>query len=421
MRHQELPYSFFSRNRKNLQNKIEPDTLLLVFSNPIAMRNGDQQYVYRQSSDLFYLTGITQPETVLLMYVTENDWHEILFINRPDPKTELWDGYQLNTSDAADISGITDVRFTDSMKSTLEKLTQKSQKIAYSYPNYHKVAEQWVDYLMEKNKTLEQTNLQNTIAQLRVIKSPEEIALIKKAIDITYKAFKNFIPIVHAGAMEYEIEAEMIRTFIANGADGHAFDPIVASGPNACTLHYISNNRKIEDKELLLLDFGAEYNGYAADMSRTLPVGGKFDPRQKDIYETVLQAQKFAIKLIRPGISIKEINKQVREYLEKEMIKLGLFTEQEIKQQNPEEPISRKYFMHGTSHFMGIDVHDVGDPKEVLQPGMVLTCEPGIYIKEEGLGVRIENDILVTNDGNEDLMRHIPREVKDIEALFGKK
>ncbi|HKK59619.1 MAG TPA: aminopeptidase P N-terminal domain-containing protein [Salinivirga sp.] len=420
MRHQELPYQFFTRNRKNLQKELDPNTLVIVFSNPVSIRNGDQQYVYRQASDMFYFTGITQPETVLVMYTTGGNWHEILFINRPDSKTAIWDGYQLNTSDAADNSGITDVRYTDTMKQTLEKLAKKNKKIASTYPAHHQVAVKWTEYLMERNKKINQTSLQPIISKLRVIKSPEEIALIKKAIDITRKAFENLVPKIQSGAMEYEIEAEMIRTFIANGSDGHAFDPIVASGPSACILHYINNNRKMKNKELLLLDFGAEFNGYAADMSRTLPIGGQFTTRQKEVYQTVLDAQKEAIKLIRPGISIKDINEQVRQYLEKKMVELNLFTEQDIEQQNPKKPLSRKYFMHGTSHFMGIDVHDVGDTKEKLQPGMVLTCEPGLYIKEEALGVRIENDILVTENGNEDLMAHIPRETEDIEKMLRK-
>ena len=420
MRHQELPYHFFTRNRKNLQKELDPNTLVIVFSNPVSIRNGDQQYVYRQASDMFYFTGITQPETVFVMYTTGGNWHEILFINRPDPKTAIWDGYQLNTSDAANVSGITDVRYTDTMKQTLEKLAKKNKTIASSYPAHHRVAVQWTDDLMKHKKKISQASLQPIISKLRVIKSPEEIALIKKAIHITQKAFENLVPKIQSGVMEYEIEAKMIRTLIANGSDGHAFDLIVASGPNACILHYINNNRKMKNKELLLLDFGAEFNGYAADMSRTLPIGGQFTTRQKEVYQAVLDAQKEAIKLIAPGISIKDINEQVRQYLEKKMVELNLFTEQDIEQQNPEEPLSRKYFMHGTSHFMGIDVHDVGNPKEKLQPGMVLTCEPGLYIKEEALGVRIENDILVTENGNEDLMAHIPRETEDIERMLSK-
>ena len=418
MRHQELSYQFFTNNKKKIQSRLDPENLAIVFSNPVAIRNGDQQYIYRQSSDFFYLTGITQPESVLVMYHSEGSWYEILFITRPDPKTAIWDGYQLNSDDASAISGVTDIRFTDSMKSTLENLAQKCSKIAPTYPAHHQVAVQWVDHLMKENDQLQQTNLQAIIAQVRTIKSPEEIALIKKAVEITEKAFHNLVKKVRPGIKEYEIEAEIIRTFIANGSDGHAFDPIVASGPNACTLHYINNNRTMLANELLLLDFGAEFNGYAADMSRTLPIGGYFSERQKEVYNAVLQIQKAAIQLIKPGISIKEINQQVQKLMEKELLALGLFSKSDLNNQNPEEPLVRNYFMHGTSHFMGIDVHDVGDPKQPLEPGMVLTCEPGIYIKEEAIGVRIENDILVTQEGNEDLMGHIPREIREIEALL---
>nr|MDA3865409.1 M24 family metallopeptidase [Salinivirgaceae bacterium] len=208
---------------------------------------------------------------------------------------------------------------------------------------------------------------------------------------------------------------EMIRTFIANGADGHAFDPIVASGANSCTLHYTKNNAVMHSGDLLLLDFGSEYNGYAADMSRTLPVSGSFTPRQRELYQAVLDAQKAAIGLIKPGVTIKEINKATERFLEQRMVDLNLLKQTEIDNQPEDAPLYKKYFMHGTCHFMGLDVHDVGDTAAVLEPGMILTCEPGIYISEEQIGVRIENDILVTESGAHDLMERVPREANEME------
>ncbi|PLX23869.1 MAG: X-Pro aminopeptidase [Salinivirgaceae bacterium] len=418
MRTQNLQSDFFSRNRKNLTRQLEKGTMALAFSNPIAMRNGDQQYVYRQDSDMFYLTGITQMESVLLLYCEKNSWNEILFITKPDPKTAIWDGEQLSKSRASEISGINEVRYTESLKVTLLELAPKTNALAVSRPLHHIIAGKWVDSVLEINDQINLTDLKPKIARLRVIKSSEEIKCIKESVRITHEAFNNLIKIIKPGKKEYEIEAEMIRTFLSNGADGHAFDPIVASGINSCTLHYIDNTKKMEDGDILLLDFGAEKNGYAADMSRTLPVNGKFSARQAEVYNAVLRTQKKTVKIIKPGISIKEINKQVRIWMEKEMIQLGLITQKDIDNQDPDEPISKKYFMHGTCHFMGLDVHDVGDPIKPLEPGMVITCEPGIYIKEEKIGVRIENDILITENGNEDLMNGIPREIEEIELLM---
>jgi Xaa-Pro aminopeptidase len=418
MRTQNLQSDFFIRNRQKLTQNLDQNTLGLVFSNPVAMRNGDQQYVYRQDSDMFYLTGINQLDSVLILYFENESWNEILFITKPDPKTEIWDGEQLSKDKASHISGINEVRYSDSLKLALSELASKTNTLAVSRPLHHIVAGKWIDSVLEMNDQINLTDLKSKIAWQRVIKSPEEIKCIKESVRITHEAFNTLIKIIKPGKIEYEIEAEMIRTFLSNGADGHAFDPIVASGINSCTLHYIDNTNKMKDGDILLLDFGAEKNGYAADMSRTLPVNGKFTKRQAEVYNAVLRIQKKTIDIIKPGISVKEINAQVRIWIEQEMIQLGLITQKDIDNQNPEEPVSRKYFMHGTCHFMGLDVHDVGDPEKPLEPGMVITCEPGLYIKEENLGIRIENDILITENGNEDLMEGVPREIAELETMM---
>ncbi len=418
MRHQELTRQFFIKTRKKLVEKLEEGAMVLFFSNPKAMRNSDQQYIYRQSSNMLYFTGIAQAETVLLLYVTSDGVYEVLFIERPDPKTAIWEGHQYSLAEASEQSGITDVRYNDTMNSTLEKIAQKSTSLYVSHPEHHHTANQWVEHLLKESGNLEQKDINPQINALRAIKQPEEITLIKKAVDITGQAFYQLLKRVKPGVWEYQVEAEIMHAFIGNGADAHAFDPIVASGKNNCVLHYIQNNRKMQNGELLLLDFGPEYNGYAADMSRTIPVNGLYSQRQRDVYNAVLDAQKKAIELIRPGISIKEINKKVRSLMEEKMVELGLFSQTDIDKQDPDNPISRQYFMHGTSHFMGLDVHDVGDVEAPLEPGMVLTCEPGLYIRQETLGVRIENDILVTDTGNIDLMQHIPRKANEIEDLM---
>jgi Xaa-Pro aminopeptidase len=253
---------------------------------------------------------------------------------------------------------------------------------------------------------------------LRVIKSQAEINVIKQSIEITKEAFLNVAKDLRPGKKEYEIEAELTYHFLRKGASGHAFHPIVASGKNACFLHYIENNQECKDGDLLLMDFGAEYLNYASDCSRTLPVNGKFTERQKEIYQSVLSVFKYARGLMKPGTTINKFHHKVCEKLEQEHLKLGLYTHEDIKAQDPASPMWFKYYMHGTSHFMGLDVHDVGSKDQEFVPGMVLTCEPGIYIPEEGIGIRLENDILITPDGNEDLMADIPIEPDDIESLM---
>jgi Xaa-Pro aminopeptidase len=420
MRTQILKADFFCKNRQKLTQELSRDTMAMVFSNPVAMRNGDQQYVYRQDSDMFYLTGITQKESLMLLFYENETWQEMLFITKPDPNTELWDGQQLTKKEASEISGINEVRYNESLKTTLQELSKNYSTLCVSKPMHHTIAGKWTDAVLEMNENQNLTDLKIKIAKLRVIKAPEEIECIKESIRLTKKAFYNLIKLVGPGKFEYEIEAEMIRTFLANGADGHAFDPIVASGINSCTLHYIDNTKQMKKGEVLLLDFGAEKNGYAADMSRTIPVNGKFSKRQAEVYNAVLKIQNKAIKIIKPGISVKEINAQVRTWMEEELIDLGLITQKEIEKQEPDEPVVKQYYMHGTCHFMGLDVHDVGDPEKPLEPGMIITCEPGIYIKEEAIGIRIENDILVTETGNEDLMAEIPREIEELESLMKK-
>jgi len=253
---------------------------------------------------------------------------------------------------------------------------------------------------------------------LRLIKEDTEIELMQKACDITGKAFQRVLKYMKSGKMEYEVEAEITHEYITNKANGHAYEPIVASGLNACTLHYVDNDKECRNGDLLLMDFGAEYANYAADCSRTIPVNGKFSDRQKDCYNAVLRVFKKAKKLFIPGNTIDNINKEVNQLIEKEMISLGLFTEEDVKNQDKEKPMYFKFLMHGVSHFIGLDVHDVGAKSTELKKGMILTCEPGLYIKEEGIGIRIENDILV-DEIPIDLMKNIPVEVEEIEELMG--
>jgi Xaa-Pro aminopeptidase len=253
---------------------------------------------------------------------------------------------------------------------------------------------------------------------LRVTKSEEEIGLISQACDITRKAFLNTLQTIKPGMMEYEVEALITRDFIREGARGHAYQPIIASGSNACVLHYIDNNDTCLDGELLLMDFGAEIGNYAADCTRTIPVNGLFTARQKDLYKSVLEVYKFARSLMVPGSTINKVHQEVCRKFEKEHIRLGLFTQQAVEAQDKENPLWQQYYMHGTSHFLGLDVHDVGSKDQEFRPGMVLTCEPGIYLPGEQTGIRLENNILITREGNVDLMKDIPIEPDEIEELM---
>jgi Xaa-Pro aminopeptidase len=256
------------------------------------------------------------------------------------------------------------------------------------------------------------------LQRLRSIKSEEEIAIMKDAIHCSEQMFRRVLNFVKPGVMEYEIEAEVIHQFVKNGANGHSFQPIVASGPNSCILHYVDNGRRCEDGDLVLIDTGADYGNYASDMTRTLPVNGRFTPRQKAVYNAVLKVQREAMKLLKPGIMLMEYQEQVARIMEKELVDLKLLTMDDIRNENKAWPAYKKYFMHGTSHFLGIDVHDVGMRYEPMQPGMTFSCEPGIYIREESIGIRLENEVLITADGCTDLMQHIPVEADEIEGLM---
>ena len=256
---------------------------------------------------------------------------------------------------------------------------------------------------------------------LRSIKSGGEIELLQKACDITEKAFRRILKFIKPGVMEYEIEAEIIHDFLNNRATRFAYQPIIGSARNSCVLHYIDNNRKCNDGDILLMDFGAEYANYAADMTRTIPVNGRFSSRQKEVYNSVLHVMKEAIKILKPNVLLKDYSAEVVKIMQNELINLKLLDKHDIKKQDPKNPLYKKYFMHGVSHYLGLDVHDVGDPKSPLKEGMVFTCEPGIYILEENLGVRLENDILISSNGSVDLMKNIPVEVEEIEQLMNSK
>ena len=406
-----------------------PGSVAVIMSNDELNRNGDQDFPFRQSSDMFYLTGLEQEKCILTLcpHHPDEKLREIVFTVQPIESLETWTGHKLTKEEIEKISGVKTVKWLDEFDLVFRDLVLNSENIYINLNEYIKYQSdvlykenRFAIELKEKYPAHKIERLAPIITNQRLVKQPEETEMLKRACKITDSAFIRVLKFVKPGVKEYEIEAEITHEYLKNGARGHAYQPIVASGKNALTLHYIENKDECKDGDLLLMDFGAEYGNYAADCSRTIPVNGKFTERQKACYEAVLRVQKKAIKLYTPGNTIDKINKEVWKMMEKEMIGLGLFTEDDVKKQDKEKPLYSKYLMHGVAHFIGLDVHDVGGKYQEFKKGMVLTCEPGIYIKDEGIGIRIENDIIVA-DEPVDLMAGIPREVGEIEKLMIRK
>lgn len=419
----------FKRNRQKLVKHLPPDSVAIVHSNDQMPRNGSQFFPYRQSSDFFYLTGINQEKSILVMapHHPEPALREILFILPQSKTTWLWEGKKLTETEASAISGIDRIYTTELYEKKIKEVLKKL-KIIYLLNRVHQGFPfepdsrdvRYGKLLREMYPHHKAGQLAPVMSDLRMIKEPEEIEQIRKACSITAEAFRNILPVVRPGAYEYEIEAELTRVFKRMGAEDHAFAPIIAAGPNACIIHYTVNNKVCREGELLLTDFGAEYNNYASDCTRTIPVPGYFSTRQRKLYETVRRIYGQAEQLLKPGTSIEEVNREVNMLWEEEHIALGLYNLQDMKNQDPRTPLRTQYFPHGTSHFIGLDVHDPGDKQAILRPGMVLSCEPGLYIREEGTGIRLENVLLITEEGCENLMPDIPMDPDEIEFLMNR-
>ncbi len=424
-----LSRRFFEDNRNKLIKLLKQNSVAFIHSNDEMPRNGDQYFPFRQHSDLFYLTGINQEKTILALCpnhpLPKN--REILFIIKPNPTMETWFGKKLTKTEATEISGIENVVYINDFDAQAEDLIYQS---SFIYLNLYENARfktdvesrdlRYAKLLKDKYPLHSFERLAPLLTQLRTVKEHEEINVMRHACDITGKAFDRVLKFTKPGVYEFEVEAEITHEFIRNGAQGHAYYPIVASGENACILHYIENRKRCEDGEILLLDFGAEFMNYAADCSRSIPVNGKFTKRQRDLYDATLRVYNKAKAMMVKGASITIINKQVGKLWEEEHVKLGLYSMDDLRNESPENPMYSKYFMHGIGHFLGLDVHDVGSRYQTLEPGMILTCEPGIYIREEGIGIRLETNILVTEEDPIDLMANFPIEPDEIEELMKK-
>jgi len=409
MKSQPVPAALFLRNRSRLASLMSPGAVALIRSGERKVRNGDQFYPFRQHSDFFHLTGIDLEDCVFAFSPDQSkpDRREILFIKRPTLKSELWTGLTPDTEKIKALSGIGQVKWLEELDAFL-RLLISDEKLVYT--DHEAFADQFARI----------SPLAPLLQSLRMIKQPEEIEEIRKAAAITRSAFQRVLKKAGPGLYEYQVEAEIIAEFIGLGAEGHAFEPIVACGKNALILHYVENNCICEEGELLLIDFGAEVNHYAADCSRTIPVSGRFTRRQRALYDAVLRILRKARDLMVPGTLMADFHQAVGEMWEEEHIALGLYSREDVNLHTGPEPLWKNFYMHGTSHSMGLDVHDPFDRSLPFEAGMVLTCEPAIYIPDEKLGIRLENDILITDKGPVDLMEDIPIEADEIEALMNR-
>jgi len=426
MRHLQIDPKLFIGNRDRLKALLKPGSLAIVNANDVLPTNADGTLLMQPNSDLFYLTGVEQEESILVLFPDHPDetLREILFVREPNEHLKTWEGHKLTKEQAIATSGVRNIKWTSAFPTFLHQLMCDAEHV-YLNSNEHKRAvvevqtrdARFIDEIRAKYPLHQYHRLARLMHRLRVVKSDIELQLLKKAIEVTKNGFERVAKATRAGVMEYEIEAEYTHEFVKNRCK-FAYNPIIASGENSCILHYNQNDQPLKEGDLLLLDVGANYANYNADLTRTIPVSGKFTPRQREVYEAVLRVMRASIAGATVGKLHKDWFKESQEMMNQELLKLGLIEQKEIDEQKPNEPACRKYFMHGLGHVLGLDVHDVGLMHEPFAPGWVLTVEPGIYIPKEGFGVRLENNILVTEHGPVDLMGDIPIEADEIEALM---
>jgi Xaa-Pro aminopeptidase len=428
MKYDRVDSALYVKNRKKFKERMQPNSLAVFNSNDIYPVSADSTMPFQQHRDILYLSGVDQEESILVLFPeASNPAHrEVLFLKETSDLIAIWEGEKLTKQAAYETSGIKTVYWLQQFPTIFKQLMAESSGI-YLNTNEHLRASTEVETREERfikkvkvdypaHQVFKSAPIMHKI---RSIKENIELDLMQKACKITEAGFRRLLGFIKPGVWEYEIEAELAHEFLRNRSKGFAYTPIVASGKNACVLHYIENNQQCKDGDVILLDVGAEYANYSSDLTRCVPVNGRFTQRQKAVYNAVLHVKKEAEKLLVPGTIMAEYHKQVGHLMEEQLVNLGLISTQDIANQNPEWPAYKKYFMHGTSHFLGLDTHDVGIWHEPIQAGMVFTCEPGIYIPEEGLGIRLEDDLVVQESGAPfNLMKDIPLEAEEIEELM---
>jgi Xaa-Pro aminopeptidase len=427
MKNLPLNAELFILNRKRFVEKMEPNAIAIFNSNDELPMNGDALYKFKQNSDLYWLTGIDQEDTMLVLFPDnpEPRYREVLVLVRPNELKEKWDGKRLRSKEAQAISGVKTIIWLDSLDGLLQPWIHLADIIYLNTNENDRKANRvevrdyrYAREMRERFPLHEYRRSAKIMKLLRGVKTALEIEVVQQAVDITEKAFRRLLQFIHADVYEYEIEAEIFHEFLRNRATGAAYASIIASGDRARTLHYVNNNQQCKDGELILMDFGAEYGGYCADLTRTVPVNGKFTRRQAEVYNACLHLHEYAKSILKPGITINDYTDKVGEVATARFREIGLLTEEDVKNEDPENRAYRKYLYHGISHHLGIDVHDLGTRTEPLEAGMLLTIEPGIYIEQEQMGIRIENNVWLTENGNQDLFKNIPITVEEIERLM---
>ena len=428
MRHAPIDSKLFVGNREQLKKLLLPKSLAIINANDVLPTNADGSLPLHPNSDLFYLTGIEQEESILLLAPDAFDpkHREILFLREPSEHLKIWEGHKHSKEEATKISGIKQVKWLAEFPSLFRQIMCELEHV-YLNSNEHKRAVVEVETrdarfareCQAKFPLHTYHRLARLMHQVRVVKSDAEIALLQQAVNITERGFRRLLKFVKPGVREYEVEAELAHEFVRNRAK-FAYNPIIAGGANACVLHYNQNDQPCKKGELLLLDVAASYANYNADLTRTIPVSGRFTRRQKAVYNAVLRVMRASIQGATVGKLSRNWLKESQNHMNEELLALGLLKKSDIKNQSEDEPACRKYFMHGLGHPLGLDVHDVGFTTEPFAPGWVLTVEPGIYLPKEGFGVRLENDIIVTPNGPVDLMASTPVEVDEIEDLMAR-
>ena len=429
MKYLPIDNSLFIDNRQKFAAKLKPGSIAVLNSNDVMPKSADGTRSFVQHTDIFYLSGVDQEASILVIFpdAEEEKHKEILFVKETNEKIITWEGPKHSKEEAAALSGIKTIYWAREFENVFRSIVFEARRI-YLNSNEHLRADVTVEtrdsrflkWCQKSYPLHKYERLAPIMHQLRAVKSSVEVELIKQACAITEKTFRRLLGFIRPDIWEFEIEAEIYHEFLSNRSRGPAYTPIIASGPNTCVLHYVRNSRQCKGGDLLLVDFGAEYANYASDLTRTVPVNGRFTPRQKAVYNAVFHVQKAAIQMLKPGNTFEAYNKDIGTIMEKELIGLGLLDAKAVKNQNPDDPLYKKYFMHDASHHLGLDVHDFGNKYRKFEEGMVFTCEPGIYIKEESIGIRLENDILITQDGPVDLMKNIPIEPEEIEDLMNK-
>jgi Xaa-Pro aminopeptidase len=427
MKHLPLDPQLFITNRDRFVKQMRPNSIAIFVSNDEVPSNGDALHPFKQNSDLYWLSGITQEDSMVIIFPDNPDpkFREVLVLVRPNELKEKWDGKRLRREEATAISGIKTIVWLDTLDAVLQAWIHLADIIYLDTNENDRKASlirtrdyRFADEMKSRYPLHQYERAAKIMKELRGIKTAYEIEVTRKAIEITHNAFLRVMKFIEPGVMEYEIEAEIVHSFLSQRSSGEAYGSIIASGDRARTLHYVSNNQECKDGELILMDFGAEYGGYNADLTRTIPVNGKFTRRQKTVYNACLQLHDYAKSLLKPGISIVDYTEKVGEQATQLFLKIGLLKKSDVKNEDPENRAYRRYLYHGISHHLGIDVHDLGTRTEPIKAGMLFTVEPGIYIEEEQMGVRIENNVWITRGGNKDLFADIPITVEEIEAAM---